>query len=152
MLHSLVHPLIWFDLYIRIWILFRRSVFIIECSRSFYVLFTWCNVCTSISCSRVFIVFSMAQSRRLFNYFRPFLITISTIPIVKSVYGEHGIQNHSPRVVGADETTELCRPPRKMFVVTILTIVRSIYCYPSEDICMLGACIVLTVHEHWWPQ
>ena len=46
-----------------------------------------------------------------FVYFRPFLITISIIQIEKSVDGVLGIWACSSRMVGADKTTELCRPP-----------------------------------------
>ena len=47
----------------------------------------------------------------LFVYFRPFLIAISIKQIEKSVDGVPGIQTHSHRVVGADNTAELWRPP-----------------------------------------
>ena len=59
----------------------------------------------------------MGQSRPLFVYFRSFLITIS-IQIEKSVDGVLGIRTQSRRMVGADETTELWRPPLlKIFVI-----------------------------------
>ena len=45
-----------------------------------------------------------------FVYFRSFLITIS-IQIEKSIDGVLGIRTHGRRMVGADETTELWRPP-----------------------------------------
>ena len=50
----------------------------------------------------------MGQSRPLFVYFRPFLITISIIQIEKSVDGVLGIRTQGRRMVGTDETTELC--------------------------------------------
>ena len=53
----------------------------------------------------------MGQSRPLFVYFRHFLITISIIQIEKSVVGVLGIRTLGRRMVGADETTELWRPP-----------------------------------------
>ena len=53
----------------------------------------------------------MGQSRPLFVYFRYFLITISIIQIEKSVDGVLGIQTLGRRMVGADKTTELWRPP-----------------------------------------
>ena len=53
----------------------------------------------------------MGQSRPLFIYFRSFLVTIS-IQIEKSVNGVLGIRTRGRRMVGADETTELWRPPR----------------------------------------
>ena len=53
----------------------------------------------------------MRQSRPLFVYFRSFLITISIIQIEKSIDGVLGIQTWGRRMVGADETTELWRPP-----------------------------------------
>ena len=56
----------------------------------------------------------MGQSRPLFVYFRYFLDTISIIQIEKSVDGVLGIQTWGCRMVGADETTELWRPPTKI--------------------------------------
>ena len=53
----------------------------------------------------------MGQSRPLFVYFRYFLDTISIIQIEKSVDGVLGIQTQGCRMVGADKTTELWRPP-----------------------------------------
>ena len=52
----------------------------------------------------------MGQSRPLFVYFRHFLITISIIE--KSIDGVLGI-TRGCRMVGADETTELWRPPQE---------------------------------------
>ena len=52
----------------------------------------------------------MDQSRPLFVYFRPFLITIS-IQIEKSVDGVLGIRIRGRNKVDADETMELWRPP-----------------------------------------
>ena len=45
-----------------------------------------------------------------FVYFHSFLITIS-IQIEKSIDGVLGIRTRGCRMVGADETTELWRPP-----------------------------------------
>ena len=53
----------------------------------------------------------MGQSRHLFVYFHPFLITISIIQIEKSIDGVLGILTWGPKMVGANETTELWRPP-----------------------------------------
>ena len=53
----------------------------------------------------------MGQSQPLFVYFRSLLITISIIQIEKNVDGVLGIQTRGRRMVGADETTELWRPP-----------------------------------------
>ena len=44
--------------------------------------------------------------------FRSFLVTISIIQIEKSVDGVLGIRTRGRRMVDADETTELWRPPR----------------------------------------
>ena len=53
----------------------------------------------------------MGQSRPLFVfYFRSFLVTIS-IQIEKSKDGVLGIRTRGRRMVGADKTTELWRPP-----------------------------------------
>ena len=56
----------------------------------------------------------MGQSRPLFVYFLSFLVTIS-IQIEKSIDGALGIQTWGQRMVGADETTELWRPPKQFF-------------------------------------
>ena len=57
----------------------------------------------------------LGQSRPLFVYCHSFLITIS-IQIEKSIDGVLGIQTWSRRMVGADETTELWRPPKNVIV------------------------------------
>ena len=53
----------------------------------------------------------MGQSRPLFVYFHPFDITIQ-LQIEKRVDGVHGIRTRGRRMVGADETMELWRPPK----------------------------------------
>ena len=53
----------------------------------------------------------MGQSRPFFVYFRHFLHTISIIQIEKSVDGVVGIRTQGRKMVGADKTTELWRPP-----------------------------------------
>ena len=52
----------------------------------------------------------MGQSRPLFVYFRPFHIT-NQLQIEKSIDGVLGIRTRGRRMEGADETTELWRPP-----------------------------------------
>ena len=52
----------------------------------------------------------MGQSRPLFVYFRPFHIT-NQLQIDKSIDGVLGIRTRGRRMEGADETTELWRPP-----------------------------------------
>ena len=52
----------------------------------------------------------MGQSRPLYVYFRPFLITISIIKIKKSLDGVLWILTRGRRMVGADKTTELWWP------------------------------------------
>ena len=64
------------------------------------------------------IFLKMGRFRPLF-YFRPFLITIS-IQIEKSVDGVLGIRTRGRRMVGADETTELWRPPYLNLYYSIL--------------------------------
>ena len=54
----------------------------------------------------------MDQSRPIFDYFRSFLNTISIIQIEKSMDGLLGIRTRGHRMVGADETMELWRPPQ----------------------------------------
>ena len=51
----------------------------------------------------------MGLSRPLFVYFRYFLNTISKIQIEKK-HGVLGIRTRGPKMLGADETTELWRP------------------------------------------
>ena len=55
--------------------------------------------------------FQMCRSRPLFVYFCYFLNTISIIQIEKSIDGVLGIWTPGRRMVGADKTTELWRPP-----------------------------------------
>ena len=63
---------------------------------------------------KIYLVFfkKMGQSWSLLMYFRPFLITISILQIEKSLDGLLGIQPRGCRIVGADKTTELRRPPK----------------------------------------
>ena len=49
--------------------------------------------------------------RPLLVYFHSFLVSIS-IQIEKRIDGVHGIQTRGLRMEGADETTELWRPPK----------------------------------------
>ena len=60
---------------------------------------------------KVFLFLKMGQSRPLFVHFRPFLITITLIQLEKSIDAVLGIQTHSRRMVGADDTMELWRLP-----------------------------------------
>ena len=52
-------------------------------------------------------MFLIGQSRPLFVYFRPFLITILIVLIGKSLNGVLGIRTDGRRMEGTDETTEL---------------------------------------------
>ena len=65
----------------------------------------------------------MGQSRPLFVYFCAFLITISIIPIEKSLTGVLGIRTHCCMMVDTDDTTELRRPP-STFIVSLPGIFR----------------------------
>ena len=67
----------------------------------------------------------MGQSRPLFVYFRYFFDTISIIQIEKSVVGVLGIQTQGRRMVGADETTELWRPPNAIYPYDDCSILRT---------------------------
>ena len=58
----------------------------------------------------------MGQSWPLFVYFGSFLVTIS-MQIEKCIDGVHMIRTWGRRMVGADETTELCRPPLTIILV-----------------------------------
>ena len=56
----------------------------------------------------------MCQTRPLFVYFRSFLNTMTNIVqhlTLKSIDGVLGIRTRDCRMVGADESTELKRPP-----------------------------------------
>ena len=64
----------------------------------------------------------MGQSRPLFCFYcRSFLVTIS-IQIEKSKDGVLGIWTRGHRMVGADETTELWRPPNILLMFTLPSI------------------------------
>ena len=58
----------------------------------------------------------MGQSRPLFVYFLPFLITISIIQIEKGLVGVLGIRTRGRRMIGADETMQLWRPPIHVYL------------------------------------
>ena len=53
----------------------------------------------------------MGQSRPLFVYFRPILITIAITQIEISLDGVLGIRTHGRMMVGSDNTMALWRPP-----------------------------------------
>ena len=60
----------------------------------------------------------MGQSRPLFVYFCPFHITIQ-LQIEESIDGVLGIQTRGRRMVGADKTVELWRPPPRVHLLNI---------------------------------
>ena len=64
----------------------------------------------------------MGHYRPLFIYFRSLLVTIS---IEKSIDGVLGIRTRGRRMVGADETTELWRPPCFLLFVDLITFAAS---------------------------
>ena len=66
----------------------------------------------------MFFYLNMGQSRPLFVYFRPFHIT-NQLQIDKSIDGVLGIRTWGRRMEGADETTELWRPPTYTFCTLI---------------------------------
>ena len=68
-----------------------------------------------------------------FVYFRPFLITISTIQSEKTADGVLGIQTRGNRMVDADKTTELWRPPNHIFYLRIRMVLRK----RSLDVCLV---------------
>ena len=55
--------------------------------------------------------FMKRANHGLFLFFRPFLNTISIIPIEKSIGGVLEIRTRGRVMVGADDTTKLWRPP-----------------------------------------
>ena len=97
----------------------------------------------------------MGQSRPLFVYFHTFHITISIIQIEKSVDGVLGTRTQDCRMVGADETTELWRPPNvtylracmRLTTVTIVSIfsLKQVKCVIQVSLnCGFSNC-----HLHW---
>ena len=58
------------------------------------------------------VFFKWANPGLFYVYFCPFLITISIKQIEKRVDGVLGIRTRGRRMVGADETMELWRPPK----------------------------------------
>ena len=98
------------------------------------------------------IFFKLGQSRPLFVYFRHFLDTFSIIQIEKSIDGVLGIQTWGRRMVGADNTTELWRPPKWVFITLHITKQRFFItntegvgkrpiCVPCDIICKMEYCI-----------
>ena len=67
----------------------------------------------------------------LFFYFRSFLVTISILQIEKSIDGVLGIRTRGRRVVGADETTELWRPPTRSKVIFDISFT-NVLCHSSS--------------------
>ena len=65
----------------------------------------------------------MGQPRPLFVYSRHFLVTISVIQTEKSIDGMLGIRTRGRRMVGADVTTEIWRPPRSLFLLITTVVV-----------------------------
>ena len=80
--------------------------------------FLWISM-IGLAQKRVFFKKTMGQFRPLYVYFRYCLDTISIIQIEKSRDGVLGIRTLGRRMVGADETTELWRPPKKEFLVNL---------------------------------
>ena len=76
----------------------------------------------------------MGQSRPLFVYFCHFLDTISIIQIEKSVDGVLGIQTRGRRMVGADETMEVWRPPNYLDVISTVVSPRNLNIYLTENV------------------
>ena len=83
----------------------------------------------------------MDQSRPLFVYFYSFLVTIS-VQIEKSNDGVLGIRTRGRRMVGADKTMELWRPPR--FINNCLLITFEYLLYEPIPIYyyMLRVCLI----------
>ena len=79
--------------------------------RRAHLLLDHCGTSSKFSQDQAFFK-KMGQSRPLCVYFCSFLVTIS-IQIEISVDGVLGIRTRGRRMVGADETTELWRPPKK---------------------------------------
>ena len=80
---------------------------------------------------QTFFFIKMGQSRPLFVYFRHFLDTISIIQIEK----KRRCRTRGSRMVGAEETTELWRPPFVPNLYFILNL-QCLYLY-SESVTLI---------------
>ena len=104
---------------------------------------SWLQNFTSMSLQNCFFI-KIGQFGPLFVYFCSFLITIS-IQIEKSIDGVLGIQTRGRRMVGADKTTELWRPPSQLFVYIVLPI--DVFAVP------IGSTITFCSTNHWnWKK
>ena len=82
----------------------------------------------------------MGQSRPLFVYFRHFLITISIIQIEKSVVGVLRIRTWGRRMVGADETMELWRPPCNIpFMYSTLSLIFKVLTQDKDHLIIVNS-------------
>ena len=94
-----------------------------------------------------FVFLNMGQSRPLFRLFCPFHITIQ-LQIEKSVDGVLGIWTRGRRMVGADETTELWRPPDIFCFIIVMCIGRSTTNLLQSHLSLRGATIVQWICLH----
>ena len=76
----------------------------------------------------------MGQSRPLFVYFCSFLITIS-IQIEKNVDCVLGIRTQGRRMVGADETKELCGHPALFLCIIICSLLSQLWMHQFVTAC-----------------
>ena len=67
--------------------------------------------------NRFIVYLKMDQSRPLFVYLRPFVITASIIQIEKSIVGVLGIRTRSLRMVDADNTPRAMAAAHKFIVL-----------------------------------
>ena len=85
----------------------------------------------------------MGESRPLIVYFRPFLITILIIYIEKSIDGVLGIGTHGRMIVGADNTTELWRPPTLVKSLSVPDHINNFSAY-------MYLCYAIFKQSYWW--
>ena len=91
---------------------------------------------------QTFFFIKMGQSRPLFVYFRHFLDTISIIQIEK----KRRCRTRGSRMVGAEETTELWRPPFVPNLYFILNL-QCLYLY-SESVTLIKT---FSIKVKLWP-
>ena len=85
------------------------KVTFVQIRTHFLIIRLWSYAIRYSTLAMIFFLKKMGQSRPLFVYFCHFPITISITE--KSIDGVLGIWTRGRRMVGADETTELWRPP-----------------------------------------
>ena len=84
-----------------------------------------------------------------FVYFRAFLITISIKQIENSIDGVLRIQTRSRRMVGADDTTELWRPPTSKKLFATAQNVQSFYLTEPNGIKLMNGKLIGSIYVYF---